>query len=234
MEHTSNTTRVALIFGGDGYVGSAVAQAFEQSGWISVRAGRHTHNDDTHVASDIEDSVSVMLAFNTVMQKYGRVDACIHTASPTLERVPFIASSTDSFRAHVHTAVLGTTHIVNAALASSTVKNIVVITSKATDATATKMGAYPFAKKMQRELCKTFADRLPDRIHIHAIAPGFLPGGLNDDLPQSVRETYALQKDGSTANAHTIARIIVDICEHKPQYASSGDIDGETNIVTPF
>lgn len=234
MNTISNTAPVVIIFGGEGYIGSAAASIFEQSGWIAIKASRKVLHNDTHIAADIGDSASVTIAFNTILQKYGHVDAIVHAASPALERVPFISSGADSFQAHIQTAVLGTMHIVHTALASNTVKNIVVITSQATDATSSKMGAYPWVKKMQRELCSSLARMLPERIRIHTIAPGFLPGGLNNDLPKSVQHTFAAQKDGSIADATVIARTIVDICEHKPQYASSGDIDGETSMMTPF
>ena len=225
--------RVVIIFGGDGYVGSVAASLFEQSGWIVLRASRRAAQDEKHITCDITDSVSVAAAFRFVQDTFGRIDACVHAASPALERVPFISARPESFTAHLKTAVVGTMNIAQCGVAAG-VHNMVVITSQAIDATKNKMGAYPFAKHAQQVLCATLARTLPPQPRIHSIAPGFLPGGLNNDLPQSVREAFSTVDDGSRTDATSIARIILDICEQKPEYMTSAAINGVTGVVTPF
>jgi NAD(P)-dependent dehydrogenase (short-subunit alcohol dehydrogenase family) len=233
MNLTPEQKRVVIIFGGDGYVGSATATLFENSGWIVLRASRRTVQDETHITCDIADNASAAAAFQFVKDTFGRIDACVHAASPALERVPFLTASPSSLTAHIQTAVAGTMNIAQCGVVAG-VHNIVVITSQATDATKSKMGAYPFAKRVQQELCTTIAHLLPPQTRIHTIAPGILPGGLNDDLPQSVREAFSTASDGSRADATTIALTILDICEQKPNYMTSAAIDGVTGVVTPF
>jgi len=233
MNLAPDQKRVVIIFGGDGYVGNATAALFEQSGWTTLRASRSAAQDETHITCDIADSASVAAAFQFVNKTFGRIDACVHAASPALERVPFLSASPSSLAAHMKVATLGTMNIAQSAAALG-IRNIVIITSQATDATKNKMGAYPFAKHMQQELCATLAHVLPPQTHIHAVAPGFLPGGLNNDLPQSVREAFSTVHDGSRADAATIARIILDICEQKPEYMTNAAVDGVTRVVTPF
>lgn len=234
MVTPSKDKRVVVIFGGNGYVGSATANLFEQTGWTVIKASRSALPDDTHMQCDIGDSTSVANTLSAVAKTNGRIDACIHTASPVLQRVAFIDSSLESFQEHMRIAVDGTMHIAKTAPTFDSLRNIVVITSKATDATKLKMGSYPFAKRVQHELCATLADTLPERICIHTIAPGFLPGGLNNDLPKSVREIFAKEEGGKAPEAGDIARIILDICNQKKEYLTSAHIDGKTGIATPF
>jgi nucleoside-diphosphate-sugar epimerase len=92
------------------------------------------------------------------------------------------------------------------------------------------LGAYPKAKRAQEELAaRTAHDELD--IHIHTIAPGFLPGGLNDDLPRIFRE-HAAKASGGTA--HDVAQTIGEILSPNSRYAESGRIDPHTGILTPF
>ncbi len=233
MNTTQEQMRVVVVFGGDGYVGSAAASLFEESGWIALRASRHSVSDTKHITCDITDSASLVEALRATLSMYGRIDACVHAASPALERVPFATTSPASFATHLQTAIVGTMNIAQQGAAVG-VHNIVVITSQAMDAAQSKMGAYPFAKRIQHELCALLASALPAQTRIHTIAPGFLPGGLNTDLPQSVRESFAIRENGDRADVGAIARIILGICEQKPEYMTSGSIDGDTRELTPF
>ncbi len=89
------TGRVALISGGSGYVGRAVAAAIRDEGALVVLAGRDEDRLEgavadldagmdriTAVTMDTRDEASVAAAIAWVVREHGRLDVLVNTAAP--------------------------------------------------------------------------------------------------------------------------------------------------------
>ncbi|WIE64977.1 SDR family NAD(P)-dependent oxidoreductase [Curtobacterium sp. MCLR17_036] len=75
--------RVALVVGGRGYVGAAVADRLRTEGATVVVASRSAGDDDASVTMDTASQASVDAAVATVLERYGRIDVLVVTAAPS-------------------------------------------------------------------------------------------------------------------------------------------------------
>ena len=208
---SAENKKVALVFGGRGYLGSAITDKLRGENWIVVTAGRSTEPDQYHLSSDITDVYSVQSVVDTIFSRYGHLDAVIHASSPKLERVPMEKSDSVLSELHMRVAVDGTKNLATTCLhLMNNNGTFIVITSETVngDVKGLKMGTYPLAKKKQHELVTEIAKENKHKVRIFEIMPGFLPGGLNRDLPASVRESFAQKGDGTMSNPQEIAEII--------------------------
>jgi NAD(P)-dependent dehydrogenase (short-subunit alcohol dehydrogenase family) len=86
-----------------------------------------------------------------------------------------------------------------------------------------RMGAYGVAKIALRGLLRALEPELTKmQIRVNSMAPDFLPGGLNRDLPESMR-TYLASK--SRATPEQIVEIIARICDDPTAYPSGMSIN---------
>ncbi len=72
--------RVALVVGGTGLIGNAVAESLRAEGATVVVASRHPGNDG--VAIDTRDAASVQAAVDAVVQRHGTIHVLVNTAAP--------------------------------------------------------------------------------------------------------------------------------------------------------
>lgn len=70
--------RVALVVGGTGYIGAAVAARLRAEGATVVTAGRSS--GDVHL--DATDDASVAAGVTSVVEQHGRIDLLVHAAAP--------------------------------------------------------------------------------------------------------------------------------------------------------
>lgn len=76
--------RVALVVGGAGYIGAAVATRLREEGATVVVASRSASGDGTtEVALDARDDDSTQAAIAAVLAAHGRIDALVVTAAPS-------------------------------------------------------------------------------------------------------------------------------------------------------
>jgi nucleoside-diphosphate-sugar epimerase len=220
-----------LVFGGNGYVGQIVATGLERSDIPVLRASRTCSDDAAHVHADITDADSVARAYAYATKGGKVVQALIHASSPRIERVQKAEASPVSRDAHMNVAVAGTEILLSLAHAYR-IPHVILLTSEATSLAQSEhqLGAYPEAKYAQEKLA-TEAARAHTDMCIHTIAPGFLDGGLNDDLPRAFRE-HIITQSGNTPE--DVAKVVCDILTHNSQYTKSGRINPHTGVLTPF
>lgn len=233
----TESKKVALVFGGQGYVGSAITETLRDAGWIVITAGRSTESDQFHIPSDIIDPYSVQSVIDTLFSRYGRLDAVIHASSPKLERVSIEKSNPELSELHMKVAVDGTANLAAACLHRMAEGGaFIVITSSVVkdDGKELKMGSYPLAKRKQHELIAQIAKKNKYKVRVFEIMPGFLPGGLNEDLPTSIRENFAKKSDGTVVGPDSVTKIVSKICENSPIYIVSSGIDTTSGTITSF
>ncbi|GAA0583922.1 SDR family oxidoreductase [Paractinoplanes ferrugineus] len=72
--------RVVLVVGGTGLIGRAVVARLEQEGATVVVGSRHVAEG---IVVDAQDQASVAAAFETVLERYGRLDGLVVAAAPS-------------------------------------------------------------------------------------------------------------------------------------------------------
>lgn len=194
------TKKIAVISGGAGYLGSAIAQKLADNGLIVVAitktakaAADLIKNESVHyIASDITDTESLEKVAEEVKNRFGQVSAVIHAASAPLVRKPILAQSREDFESQLSVNVSGAFNLFKffcpIALPGSA---IIGITSQAIGGNAahSPSGSYIPAKYALRGLLRILLKELREQsIRVYAVAPAFMPGGLNRDIPKAAVE----------------------------------------------
>ena len=193
---------VALITGGTGYLGSAIVTELERSGWFVAKLSRSSKE----FPCDVTDAQSVREAVQKVLQVHGALTAVIHAATPPLERVPSAQASRGSVEQHRAVAVAGAQNLFNAVQAHMKKNGIFIgITTEATKSSGTlALGGYIDAKRAMEDFLKT--QKAPFMVRAYSI--GFLPGGLNADLPEYARAFFAARSEP----LESVVQNIVALC----------------------
>jgi NAD(P)-dependent dehydrogenase (short-subunit alcohol dehydrogenase family) len=215
----SKDTRVALITGGSGYVGSAITAALLLSGWRVVnisRNGTPVDGADT-VVCDITNEAQVNQMLHDLVRTYGAFDACIHTAAAPIARTAVLESSLVQFHAQFEVSVTGAFLFFRAAQAyMNKGAAFIAVTTRSIERdekTERRIGAYLASKEALRALLRSLSVELNhEDIRVYAVAPGFMPGGLNNDLPPGVQAILGRQKDGTPGSAHQVGEVVAQLC----------------------
>jgi NAD(P)-dependent dehydrogenase (short-subunit alcohol dehydrogenase family) len=180
------TSRVILVTGGYGALGSAVTHRAEQSGMTAVRTGRHAAGDGlTH---DVRDPKSWIAVVDEVLRRHGRIDALVNAAGH-LGGVPQdVVSATpeqwhDLLDTHVVGAWLGCAEIIRRR--PDNPFSVVNVSSTAGQLATPGMVAYGAMKAAVEHLTTSVAlycARAGLPIRCNAVAPALVDGGLRDDV----------------------------------------------------
>jgi NAD(P)-dependent dehydrogenase (short-subunit alcohol dehydrogenase family) len=179
---SANNQKVVVIAGAGGYIGSALVKAFEKAGWKVVGLRRDV---------DITDTEGVRTYFAKLGYTKGSIDACIHAVAPPLVRKPLLSLTDTEFSAQIDVAARGAFVLFQEAMKRMRPGGTLIgITTSAIEPSRSMdaVGSYVPAKYALRGVLRVLAAQLAPHIRVYAIAPGFLPGGLNRDMPEKVRE----------------------------------------------
>jgi len=202
------TPKIAIITGGSGYLGRAVTAQLRERAWVVISLARSEISGEFQC--DVSDADSVRTAISHIMAKYGHIHAVIHAASPKLERVPTEKASAKSAGEHMQVALDGARNLLD--IAGAHIANggvfIGVTTSAVRAAKPPAMGGYVAAKQAMEEFLKERAE-IEKRFRILTFEVGFLPGGLNGDLPKLALEMFSKKSE----SVESVAKRIADICE---------------------
>lgn len=115
-----STNKVAVITGAGSGIGKATAQAFLKDGWNVALTGRRKDALDAALAeagadaarglavsSDVSDPQSVARLFDTVIQRFGRVDLLFNNAGQNAPGVPFDELPYEKWKSVVDTNLNG-------------------------------------------------------------------------------------------------------------------------------
>ncbi len=225
-----------IITGGSGYVGGAIAALFASKGWQVVSLSRtgNAPAGGEGLVCDIMDAAAVSGAVDDIVARFGNISLCLHAAAGALERVPLLETSDASALAAISTTYLGALHLAKAVIPHMTRGGAFIgITSQAMEpgTVSNNMGAYVPAKSALRGFLRALAaDPKARDIRVHAVAPGFLPGGLNADLPKLVHEVIA--KRGGASSSQDVAALVLRLMEEPNAFPAGTSIrvpSGETS-----
>ncbi len=220
--------KVAIVSGGTGYVGSAIVEALKNAGWIVAPL--------SHDVCDVTDAEAVQTFVGKLVSKHREINACIHAAATPIERVPVFSSSPASFDAIIKVAAAGAYNLANALLLHMPKGSAFIgITTEAIEpgSQGKGAGAYVPAKYALRGFLHALTYDAAERgIRVYAIAPGFLPGGLNSDLPKAFLDFFK-KKNPDAPSADDVGALVVKVCDEPGAFESGSSITvGE--IVTPL
>jgi NAD(P)-dependent dehydrogenase (short-subunit alcohol dehydrogenase family) len=226
----SLASRVAVVTGGSGALGSAMAAALADAGATVGVLARDRGRIDATVAAigsdafaleaDVLDRASLDHACDAVLERHGRLDLLVNAAGGNLSEATiepggsFFDLPTDAFDAVVRLNLHGTVLACQAfgpALApgdnDTRSRAIVNVSSLAAGPALTRVGGYGAAKaaieNLTRWLAVDLARRYGDRLRVNAIAPGFVVGEQNRALLMG--ENGELTHRGRTVVARTPA-----------------------------
>ena len=226
------TRNVALIVGGMGGIGRAISRKLAADGFQIVIIHKNTSAQEVasfvdtlegkgHIACacDVTDVSAVEGTIKSIIEKYGRIDACVYSAIDTLIRKKIIELDALAFKAPFDVAVFGAHTVLKSVAPIMQKQNkgrIVGITTAAIEpnSTSSRMGAYIPAKYALRGLLREYAKELaPFDITVNAVAPGFVATALNNDLPQQmvelVREKNPMKK---VVSPEDVANVVAFLC----------------------
>lgn len=235
-QHTQ-TKPLAVISGGTGYLGTAIAAELKNAGWNVISLSRGASVTADVYICDVTNEKQVHEAMTDIVKKYGPIAALIHAASPSLERIPILSVSTASFDAALDTNVRAAFLLAREAIPHMR-KNaaFIGITTHAIEPGPLQPhGAYIPAKYALRGFLRALATETGESgIRVYAIAPGFLPGGLNKDIPQPVQDFLA-NKSGTNRESHQELAILVrKLCRGDERFQSGSSIAFPSLVVSPL
>jgi NAD(P)-dependent dehydrogenase (short-subunit alcohol dehydrogenase family) len=200
--------RIAVVTGGTGAIGSAIAAGLAQAGARVIVVARHVeslasfeHTRErgadsmvTGLQADVLDRGSLESARDTIVANLGELHILVNCAggnrpAATLadDDSPFELSE-DALREVVELNLLGTVlpvQVFGPTMPSASDCSIVNVSSMAAEQALTRVGAYGAAKAAVESYTRWLAVELARRhqgIRVNAIAPGFFVGNQNRSL----------------------------------------------------
>lgn len=221
------TDRVAVITGGTGVLGGAIARGLARSGARVVVLGRREEKAARTVAeieedggramaapADVLDRDGLEAARAAVLDRWGRVDALVHAAGGNLSGATvgpeeeFFEKEWGPLDEVVRLNLQGTfyaSQIFAAPMAERGSGSIVHVSSMAAQKPLTRVVGYSAAKagvdNFTEWLAVELARKHGERLRVNAIAPGFFIGEQNRDL--LLEEDGSLTERGAAIIAHT-------------------------------
>jgi NAD(P)-dependent dehydrogenase (short-subunit alcohol dehydrogenase family) len=196
--------RVAVVTGGTGAIGSALARGLANArAQVAVVARTQERLDRTiavlggdalGIRADVLDEAALATAREAVLERFGAVDILVNCAGGNVadatlpdDRSPF-GLSLDAYRQVVDLNLLGTllpTQVFGAAMREGADCSIVNVSSLAAGRALTRVGGYGAAKAAVEALTRSLAVELARRgtgIRVNAVVPGFFLGDQNRAL----------------------------------------------------
>lgn len=217
------TDKVAVITGGTGVLGGAMAHALAKAGArVAVMGRRENRAEEVAQAlsehageglatpADVLEKDQLENAREKILDRWGQIDILVNAAGGNMPGATISPNETvfdmpeDAFRQVVDLNLVGTvlpTQVFGRVMADQKSGAIVNISSMAADRTITRVAGYSAAKasidNYTQWLSVELAQKYGEGLRVNAIAPGFFIGEQNRDL--------LLNADGSyTSRGQTI------------------------------
>jgi len=199
----SRGARAVVVTGGSRGIGLAIAQRFAQGGdqvCILARsktalvaeqlAGRHF--GVIGIDCDVADNIQVNAAFDSVLEKFGRLNIVVNAAGIN-SRKPVMLAETADWEAEIKANLTGSFYCCQAAarrMQQNSWCSIVNISSNKGFEPTTSPG-YGASKAGVIGLTRSFAKQLaPLGIRVNCIAPGLIDTGMTNLLSPQEKEAY--------------------------------------------
>ena len=237
-------SKVVLITGVSGGIGSATAQTFARAGWHVIGVDLHQVDNlqDIHhfIRADVSDVADSQRIFAEVADDEGRIDALINNAAIQIYK-PLVETTPDEWDAVMASNLRAVYLAVRHAhpLMRGHDSAIVNVSSVHAIATSANIAAYAASKGALLSLTRALAIELaPDKIRVNAVLPGavdtpmlhaslklgHVPGSDLQELIRAIGNRTAMGRVGQPAE---IAQAILFLADNE----RSSFMTGQTLVV---
>lgn len=231
--------RVAIVTGGAGGIGRAIARRLADSG---VRVALWDRNAEGLVAAageldggetysvDVSDEASVDAAMTATIARFGRLDILVNGAGVMGPSLPLEQTEYGDWRRTV-AINLDSVFLCSRAsidhLRSSSFGRIVNISSIAGKEGNANMVAYSAAKAGVIALTKSLGKELAQtRVRVHCIAPGVIETPLNRQVPSEVLDAVIAKIPmGRCGHPQEVAALAVWLCSDECSFSTGATFD---------
>jgi NAD(P)-dependent dehydrogenase (short-subunit alcohol dehydrogenase family) len=190
---TTNPDKVAIITGGGGGIGLAIAEKFVQNNIRTVIIGRDQQKLDAAkeqlgplcfpACLDLNDLRSIPSLVEEIIARHGHIDILVNNAGINLKK-EFTEVTDEEFQQVLHTnvmAVFAFSREVARSMVQRGKGNIINISSMAAQYGIPKVIAYTASKSAIEGMTKAMAVELsPKGIRVNCIAPGFIATDMSE------------------------------------------------------
>ena len=201
---------VAIVTGGAGGIGRAVARSLASDGFTVVVGYRSHETRAAELVAEIEasggiadaiqvdvnDERAVASLVEATIRRFGGIGAFVHTASPPIAPAEFADLSWDAIDRHLQTDLGGAFHLAKACVPPMTSQHygrMVMITSGELDGPPTPhWTAYAVGKAALATFARSLAVELgPSGINVNCVSPGMTDTAMIGDLSEKARLVLA-------------------------------------------
>jgi len=212
----NTSKKIAVISGGSGYLGSSIVQTLILNNFSVIVLEKEKRNvpesENIHFKfGDISVDSDVKKIADEVRKEYGEIHTIIHAASSPLIRRPVLSLSDVDFEKQLLVNVFGGFHFFKYfSEFLSENGSIIGITSSAIlpKSLHSKSGSYVAAKYGLQGLLRSISSE--SLFRVYSIAPAFMPGGLNHDIPEIARDMIIKKsRPEDITNAEEVSRAVL-------------------------
>jgi NAD(P)-dependent dehydrogenase (short-subunit alcohol dehydrogenase family) len=220
--------QVAVVTGGTGVLGSAMAAGLTAAGARVAVLARHPRADAAAlaIAADVLVRDEVEAARDRVLEEWGRVDVLVNAAGGNVPGATLDPGASvfdlpeDAFRSALDLNLVGSLIPTQAFGAAMSTGSIVNVSSMAADRAVTRVVGYSAAKAAIENLTRWLAVELAPAVRVNAIAPGFFIGEQNrrllldedDELTDRGRTIVARTPAGRFGDAGELVSALLWLC----------------------
>ena len=230
------TSKVAVITGGSSGIGLATAWAFIAEGAVAVSADVNAPEDEQidFVKTDVTDPASLKHMVDTVVAKYGHIDALVANAGVAEEKADVADLNEANWQKVIDIdltgVVLTNKYVVQQMAKQDSGGSVVNMSSILGVVGGPKSQAYSAAKAGVANYTKSQAVTYATRgIRFNAVAPGYVNTPLLKTLPKETTDAMVGKMPiGRLAEPEEIANVIVFLSSAKASFVTGAvvSVDG--------
>ncbi len=237
MNTEDRTKKIAVISGGFGYVGLAVARRLSKAGFSLALLYKNTTEEECatrlkeltgegHRAykCDLTNAEEVANILSLIEQEQGTITIAVHAAGQKPDRKKLHLTTLQELESQLQNNVVASFNFLTAfgknlkEHRSGVLVGITTIGLVVPDATKSLGGYIPAKYAVQGMLTMLRDELAPSGVRVYAIAPGFMPDGMNADIPKAfVQMIEAKVPDKKLAQASDIADKIQMLYDMPPE-----------------
>lgn len=230
-------SRVALVIGGSGGIGSATCIALAAAGFdvavhyhlnadaanAVVEAIRETGRRAYVCKGDVGDQAAIAEMVQKLAHRFGPVSVLVNCSTPKIAAIQFADLTWHDFETHLTNQIRGTFNLVTAVLPFMEKQHygkIINVNSQALDAPSSNWLPYITAKGALMGFSRALAfDLAPKGIRVNSVAPGMTDTDQIADIPERVRLVTAAKAPlGRLAMPEDVAKAIVFLASDQSDY----------------
>lgn len=227
----STPKKVAVISGGFGYVGFATATKLAEEGYSVALLYKNTNEEEVKLKMstlvegghgaykcDLANELDVTNILDRIESEQGPISAAVHAAGQKPDRKKLFLTTQVELEVQLQNNVVASFNFLTQCAKKLKehgegvligVTTIGVLVPEATKS----LGAYIPAKYAVQGMLTMLKDELhPYNVRVYSIAPGFMPEGMNADIPKAFVQMIEAKSGGKgLASAGVIADTVLSL-----------------------